>query len=209
MNGALPNPEPLPSLSASPIPKPSFLTKNALHLLQETISKAIGPSWQAALPPNFGSPEHGKLKADQARSVAEFALPVALVKFHVKNLAMPAGLGNKSGTSQLVDLTMDMVTALYWGTSRRTSPYHSEQYRAHMEAYVQLLAELYPEKIVPNHHFALHIDELLLRFGPMHGWWAYPFERMIGVYQGLNTNGKLGMCTHPMINLYLTSACYT
>ena len=32
----------------------------------------IRPNWQAHLPTNFGSPEHGKLKADQWRTAIEF-----------------------------------------------------------------------------------------------------------------------------------------
>lgn len=35
----------------------------------------------------------------------------------------------------------------------------------------------------PNHHSALFIGEMLLRFGPVHGWWCFPFGRMIGLLQ--------------------------
>jgi hypothetical protein len=33
---------------------------------------------------------------------------------------------------------------------------------------------------------------MLLLFGPMHGWWMFVFERVIGMLQKTNTNDKLG-----------------
>lgn len=44
----------------------------------------------------------------------------------------------------------------------------------------------------PNHHSCLHLHEFLLRYGPMHGWWMFPFERIIGALQKTNTNYKIG-----------------
>jgi hypothetical protein len=62
-----------------------------------------------------------------------------------------------------------------------------------MVAYLQCLLDLYPNiQFRPNHHAALHIGTLLTQFGPAHGWWMFPFERVIGILQGINTNSKLG-----------------
>jgi len=44
----------------------------------------------------------------------------------------------------------------------------------------------------PNLHAALHLPELLLKFGPVHAWWAYAFEQLIGHLQQTNTNQKIG-----------------
>jgi hypothetical protein len=33
---------------------------------------------------------------------------------------------------------------------------------------------------------------MLLRFGPIHGWWMFPFERVIGLLQQFNTNSEMG-----------------
>ncbi|EGO25774.1 hypothetical protein SERLADRAFT_408035 [Serpula lacrymans var. lacrymans S7.9] len=38
---------------------------------------------------------------------------------------------------------------------------------------------------------ALHLVECMESFGPVHGWWSFPFERYIGVMQKTNTNNKL------------------
>jgi hypothetical protein len=35
---------------------------------------------------------------------------------------------------------------------------------------------------------------MMERFGPMRGWWAFPFERFNGQIQHLSTNHKVGLC---------------
>jgi hypothetical protein len=59
---------------------------------------------------------------------------------------------------------------------------------------VDLIA-LFPEKDTdrPNLHASLHLPELLLKYGPVHAWWAYPFECLIGHIQQLNTNYIIGV----------------
>ena len=62
-----------------------------------------------------------------------------------------------------------------------------------MVEYLNILKDLYPNMAWrPNHHASLHIGSFLLLFGPMHGWWMFVFERMIGLLQKTNTNFKLG-----------------
>jgi hypothetical protein len=62
-----------------------------------------------------------------------------------------------------------------------------------MVAYLQLLLELYPNiQFQPNHHTALYIGSLLTQFGPVHSWWMFSFEKVIGILQKFNTNSKMG-----------------
>ncbi|KIJ09587.1 hypothetical protein PAXINDRAFT_87272, partial [Paxillus involutus ATCC 200175] len=51
-----------------------------------------------------------------------------------------------------------------------------------------------------NHHASLHMNEFLLRYGPMHGWWMFPFERIIGTLQKTNTNHKIGKNGYPSVS---------
>ncbi|KAJ3963308.1 hypothetical protein EV361DRAFT_813494, partial [Lentinula raphanica] len=44
----------------------------------------------------------------------------------------------------------------------------------------------------PNVHAAGHIYDFLLLFGPVLSWWCFPFERLIGVLQKINTNDHKG-----------------
>jgi hypothetical protein len=128
------------------------------------------------------------LKADQWRSCMEFDIPVSLVQLWAE-----AGISSEDRRQKLVESTMFLSTALRWATSHQTSQRHADEYMRNMRAYLKSLRDLFPEmKLRPNHHNALFLGELLLRFGPVHGWWMYPFERLIGLLQKVNTNKKMG-----------------
>ena len=62
-----------------------------------------------------------------------------------------------------------------------------------MHSYLSGLKELFPEySLHPNHHMALHLRDYLLLYGPVHSWWTFPFERLIGILQRISTNYKIG-----------------
>lgn len=138
-----------------------------------------------SLPRMFGSSSHGKLKADQWRTALEFDLPVSLIE----------AWALEDGTLQqaLIDNTMELVIALRWALAPQITPLHVSRYMLHMKNYLRGLQCLFPWiKLRPNHHYALHLGELLMRFGPVRGWWTFPFERLIGFLQGVQTNMKPG-----------------
>ncbi|TDL14213.1 hypothetical protein BD410DRAFT_696105, partial [Rickenella mellea] len=154
----------------------SCVSKGDLKNIQSHIINTTRPNWQVPPPSHFGEPGHGKLKADEWRSTIEFDLPVSLVQ-------------------------------VWSGTEKRTSKRHSNMYMKYMHDYLESLLELFPDlRLRPNHHNALHIGELLLRFGPMHGWWMYPFERVIGILQRMNTNNKLGQLEKTMLESFCAAA---
>ena len=62
-----------------------------------------------------------------------------------------------------------------------------------MVTYLNILKKLYSTiSWHPNHHATLHIGPHLLKLGPMHGWWMFVYERLIGLLQKTNTNHKIG-----------------
>ncbi|KAJ3765267.1 hypothetical protein FB446DRAFT_698362 [Lentinula raphanica] len=69
-------------------------------------------------------------------------------------------------------------------------------YREYIPSGMQDLRRLFPhvrEGIPrPNVHAAGHIYDFLLLFGPVLSWWCFPFERLIGVLQKVNTNDHRG-----------------
>lgn len=99
----------------------------------------------------------------------------------------------------------DLVIAVEIATKRSTSPHHVDVYRAHITRYLHSLLELFPtHKLQTNHHLSMHLDECLANFGPVHGWWSFPFERYNGVMRDINTNNKSGAL---MGNRSLLSLC--
>lgn len=169
------------------------VTQKELQALHAALRSTQRPSWQRGPPVNLGCKTHGKLKADQWRSAIEFDVPVSLAQSWAHSDAEVQNDEKKQRQRQLLDSTMLLAVAVGWGTSDVTSQIHAYDYTRHMMAYLQTILMLYPSfKLRPNHHGALHIGPFLLQFGPMRGWWMYPFERIIGILQKTNTNSKLG-----------------
>lgn len=160
--------------------------------LRKGIIQTRRPLWQESPPRDIGSKSQGKWKADQWRTAFEFDLPVALVLLWATDLDESASW-DEDRKLQVVESTMLLATSLRWGTSNRTSPHHAELYTKNMRAYLATIRSLFPDRnLVPNHHNALYLGEMLLRFGPARGWWMFPFERVIGLLQKFNTNNKTG-----------------
>lgn len=169
------------------------LRADELRQIRKDIAKTIRPGWQQGPPPNLGTKGHGKLKADQWRTCMEFDIPVSLLQLRAADVQDNRQFDQDQRLG-VVESTMLLATALRWATSHRTSQRHVDEYMRNMRAYLASVRRLFPEtNLVPNHHNALYIGEMLLRFGPAHGWWMFPFERLIGLLQKVNTNNKIGM----------------
>ena len=100
---------------------------------------------------------------------------------------------------------MLLAVALRWATSHRITAEHADRYRSHLLSYLHVIRQMCPaQDLRPNHHEAIHLADLLLHCGPVHGWWMFPFERVIGMLQHVNTNNKLGAYKSPCSFAVLT-----
>ncbi|KIJ57971.1 hypothetical protein HYDPIDRAFT_44688 [Hydnomerulius pinastri MD-312] len=80
-------------------------------------------------------------------------------------------------------------------------------YRSCIASYVGNLKRIHPAfDLRPNHHASFHIYDYLLLFGPVHSWWTFPFERLIGTLQRLPSNHKTGELESTMLQSYLKGA---
>lgn len=166
---------------------PTPITKEEKQALWADISNLVKPSWVTSVPPEFsGSASDGKLKADQWRTLGTVYMPITLIRLW-------SAAEEGSERRELLGLTMDLVSAVLLASSRVTSPTNAQACHKFLLSYRQRLATLFPDyECHPNHHMALHLSEHLLLFGPVHGWWTFPFERMIGKLQRISTNYKPG-----------------
>ena len=88
---------------------------------------------------------------------------------------------------------MYLACAIRQGVTYQTSERHVQIYAEYMLTYLKDLLRIRPDlSLLPSHHNAMHTPVFLLRFGPMPGWWMFPFERVIGLLQKVKTNGKIG-----------------
>lgn len=172
----------------------ALLDQEVLQEIRAHISSTIRPSGLSRPPSNFGEPSHGKLTAAQWQSAVEFDITVSLIQLfymHSEHSQMTKRRRN------IARSTMLLALAIRWGTSRRTSDHHAHRYQAYMFEYLTSIRHLFPEtKLHPNHHNALHYPDFLPRFGPSHGWWTFPYERIIGLLQRISTNHKVGKYAH-------------
>ena len=180
------------------------ISQGDLKVIQNDIAATIRPRWHAAPPTNLGQVSHGKLKADEWRSCFEFDIPVSLLRIETQRIA--SGKQTDEYRAKLVHSTFLLATAIRWATSHRTSTTHIENYMKSMKEYLETLKDLRPnQRFCPNHVNALLVGNYLRLYGPVRGWWMFPFERVIGDLQRSSTNYQLGeRC--PMTKLLLLIA---
>ncbi|OSD00157.1 hypothetical protein PYCCODRAFT_1371822 [Trametes coccinea BRFM310] len=142
------------------------------------------PRWVNAAPVAFGTQKHGKLSADQWRTVAVVHLPVTLIRTW----------GIESGRRlQMLQNFIDIVDAVE--TFGLLEIDEDEISHAHKQLvkYLEGVKELYKgAKFQVTHHHALHLALFIRLFGPVHSWRAFAFERMNFLLQSVNTNLKFG-----------------
>lgn len=162
-----------------------------LEVIRQDIDNTLLPSWLQRAPANIGNPGHGKLSADQWRTLCTVHLPFSLIPLWTQP---GAALHKKKALHNF----MNLICAVLIGTARSTTSERQAHYLSFMQAYLRGLKDksLFSNvKLVPNHHIALHLPEFLKRFGPTHAYWGFPFERYIGMLRRINTNCKPGMRT--------------
>ena len=165
------------------ISKYRVLTPKVIEQLRQDILTTYLPSWMERPPVNFGSAAHGKLKADHWRTVCTVSMVITLIRVWSSSTAT-------AGDRLVLENFVHLVIAVDLATRRSMDSERARLFDHHMLEYLQTLRDLFEHNLVPNHHLALHLATCLVMFGPVRGWWAYPFERYNGILQRLNTNNK-------------------
>ena len=150
-------------------PMRDAMTKKERKKLHQDIACTIRPGSHRGPPVNLGEESHGKLKADELRSLAEFDLVVTASEIWGKaNQAANADPAVVERNEKKFRATLYLSMAIRLGTTFRTSTEHARKYTAYMTTYLRLILELYPgTRLTPNQHKALHIGPGLVRFGPV------------------------------------------
>lgn len=146
------------------------------------------------MPKNYGDVKAGTIKADEWRTLSTIYLPIALIILwgdkHTLASQEPDVL------RKVLDHTMSLFQATilvcrYSMTSSRASAF-----RDYIDTWVNDLRTIHPHTREhaprPNIHAAGHIYDFLIRYGPILNWWCFPFERLVGALQKINTNDHIG-----------------
>lgn len=179
--------EPLPYPTADMLSEESeaiVLNRVILEQLDKDIANTSIPTWLAQPPLNVGSAKLGKLKADTWRTLATVHLVITLIRLW-------QGQDATQRQNEYLENFLALATAIRWVTSRHTSERHIEIFEEQMQKYFATLLEIFSEdKLVPNHHASLHLGQFIRSFGPVHGWWTFPFERFNRIIQRQNINNQ-------------------
>jgi hypothetical protein len=168
----------------------AVLTPEEMSSLRSDIEHMYTPSWLTSVPINLGEPSHGKLKADQWRTLGTTYLPISLIHLWDK---IEHNDQRSLQCNKLLAVTLSLISAVIVASSRTTSQENTDLYLHHMQMYLNGLRELFPRyKFLPNQHMALHLAEYLQLYGPVHSWWTFPFERLIGMLQHIPNNFQDG-----------------
>ena len=165
--------------------RPRDVDNQLLAGIRDDILKITLPSWIPGAPKKFGTVQHGKLKADEWRTMGTIILVISLgIRWSRSNAT--------ERQKELLSNFFDLVIAINHATRRSISSCNLTSYDEYMGKYVLSATKLFGEALVPNNHLALHLSDVLARFGPAHGCWAYPFERYNGIISRISTNNKIG-----------------
>ena len=100
----------------------------------------------------------------------------------------------------MLDHFMDLVSAVRIANMRISSQNQIKAYNRLILRYATRHSTLFPDvSLKPVLHAALHIGDMLDRFGPLHAISAPFYERYINFFHRLNTNQKIGRfcCQRP------------
>ncbi|KAF5351480.1 hypothetical protein D9757_012880 [Collybiopsis confluens] len=173
-------------------------TPGTLAHVQTIIRETIKPAYINSVPKNFGEAKAGSLKADEWRTLSTLYLPIALITLWGDNDGVPPLVDNSEAGHLLKALnhTMALFQATVIACRYVMTEDRARAYRKYMKVWTRDLQVLFPHvrgsTPRPNIHAAAHIYDFLLLFGPVVSWWCFPFERLIGVLQKINTNNHSG-----------------
>ncbi len=161
----------------------SVFDEQAIKDLRAAISDVFLPTWLDRPPANLGEASHGKLKADTYFVLFTVILPLHLVEFWT---AAPR-------QARMLRNFCDLVTCTNIACAYSASDVGSRKFEEHYQSYSKSSVALFPScRTVPNHHYAYHIPEQQLYWGPLMRLSEFAFERQNGLLQKLNTNSHLG-----------------
>lgn len=169
------------------MPKPPaekiILDKEMLEHINALLPRIHVPTWIKQPIWVLGKASHGKLKADEWRTLFTIQLVLILVPSWSLGPQERSLLQNFGHLVSLVNLALKRSL-----TSQRIYSYED-----HLLRYLEGTRELFEHlSLRPNHHMAFHLGECMMKYGPVREWWCFTFERMMGRVLKASHNNRLG-----------------
>ncbi|THV01483.1 hypothetical protein K435DRAFT_655161, partial [Dendrothele bispora CBS 962.96] len=181
-------------------------SSEVLRRVHLVISDLITPAWVAKPPSNVGLPKAGTLKADHWRTLFSIHLPLALLSLWGQN--SPIRAENATMMLPVLKTTLFLSCALLMMTKDTLTPERRELFRNLYHQHVIGLRENFPGFFKPTHHLAFHIYDFMEPFSTVRNWWAFVFERFIGMLQRLPTNHTIGQLEKTILHGFNRGASF-
>lgn len=170
--------------------KTRVLGRGVLREIRSDMQRLVQPTWVSRAPAHPGEKKWGKFTADQWKTFCTQNLPDTLTRLWGQK-------PEDSRERRCLDNFMHLVSAVKIANLHKITEARILEYEAHMDAYLTTLLDLFPgTSITPYQHLSLHFGDHLRRFGPVHSWRCFPFERFNYILQNFPTNEKFGG-SHP------------
>lgn len=155
------------------------------------MSKVLLPLGLPKLPPNLGEERHGKLKASQWYCLFAYVIPLVIWDLYIDNVR---DIDKNSNRGKFFTNTANLMQCTHILFSRKLTASLIKRFEVNYQAYCDTAPDLFDHvKVLPNHHFALHIPDQMRAWGPLAGVSEFPGERLIGFLQKIKTNNLIGM----------------
>ncbi|KAJ3884152.1 hypothetical protein GG344DRAFT_60773 [Lentinula edodes] len=175
------------------------LGKATLAEVRTDMERLRLPSWAPTAPSNPGDTTHGKFTADQWRAFCTVNLPITLIRLW-------GSLPEENRKFKMLENFMFLVMAVRLANMRTITEGQIQDFEQNIRAYLEQLRILYPHtNITVYQHMMLHFGSLLRRFGPVHSWRCFPFERYNYILQNTPNNSHLGISSHYWFRMFTES----
>jgi len=156
----------------------------ALSQIHHCIANTVIPTWIDRPPSNLGKKSYEKLKADQWLILFTIFLPLILPELWSKNILQQ--------NTVLLKNFHDLVACTHIILSYKTSSIIATSFGKHYLQYCKLSQLLFLNvSSYPNHHYAMHIPDLLQFWGPLIKLSEFSYEKHNGLLQKIKTNKHL------------------
>ena len=167
---------------------PCFLSGDVLVAIRTCLTDTPIPTWMERPPTNLGEKRHGKLKADSWLVLFLYFLPLTLLELWTRDDC-------SEHDKAMLDNFCHLAAATHIVCAHSTSANLADKFGELYRLYRLSARSLFPHAAsVPNHHYSMHIPDLMKFWGPLMRISEFSGERYIGILQQMKTNGHIREC---------------
>jgi hypothetical protein len=167
----------------------NFQKELLVHIWKEA-ENIVVPRGVLWVPKNLGEPSSGKLKASKWHTLFSVYLPLAVIDFLVTS-AEAEFSPTQHWLTHLNFAALVVCTKIV--TKKSITLANIKKFQESYPMYTDSSQQAFSNvKIMPNHHYALHLPDQMRWWGTLMAISEFAWERINSLLQSTKTNGQLG-----------------